>query len=117
MTSTDDWATPDVIRHLIAFGYKLTEAIDNDSASSLNVSEAETGIRQGNVFPLLEARIGDLVDLSMFDEKSRMRLTAALRERAGAEQNEHQYNVRHNGLCTLLALTFSAIGYASSKFR
>lgn len=117
MISTDDWATPDVVRHLIAFGYKLTEAIDNDSANSLNASEAETGIRDSNVFPLLEARIGDLVDLSMFDEKSRMRLTDALRERAGAQQDEHQYNVHHNGLCTMLALTFSAIGYASSRFR
>ncbi|MGI8485882.1 MAG: hypothetical protein ACR2OU_16685 [Thermomicrobiales bacterium] len=117
MTSTDDWATPDVVRHLIAFGYKLTEAIDNDSASSLKVSETEVGIRQDNIFPLLEARVGDLIDLSMFDEKARMRLSTALRERAGIDQNEHQYNVDHNGLCTLLALTFSAIGYVNSKYR
>lgn len=117
MTSKEPWATPDALSHLIAFGYKLTEALDDEQSPRIQVTEAEQSLREGTVFPLLDERIGRSVDLTIFDQHARQTLTAALVDRAGADQDERQYNIDRNGVCTLLALTFSAIGYVNAKIR
>ncbi len=115
MISEDTWATSDTLRHLIAFGYKLTEAIDKDIANSLSVTDTEESIREGSVFLLLEARVGENVDFSVFDDHARELIAAALHERAGTGQQERQTSIQRDGLCALLALTLSAIGYITSS--
>lgn len=115
MTSNDTWATTDTLRHRIAFGYKLTEAIDKDVSTSLSVTDSEESIRDGSLFLLLEARVGENVDFTVFDDHARELLAAALHERAGTGQQEHQTSIQRNGLCALLALTLSAIGYISAS--
>lgn len=115
---TEKWDNKETLSYLISFGYQMAGALDAGKFGSISYQEAKDHIDNGTIFSLLQERIGDVVDLSLWTlGGSQEKLLAALQDRSAVGRDRRYYSVENDGLCLLSAYAFSAINYITREQR
>jgi hypothetical protein len=91
--------------HLTLLILEINAALDTGKYQDVTLDEVEDHIEQGDLFPYLRTRLGDNVDLSLFDEPKARDITMALQEvhSVGAGVERRKWGIENNGLNLLIA--------------
>jgi hypothetical protein len=97
------------ITNLTSLGFYLTSALDSGKYANVTLAEVRQHIDHGTVFEFLARRLGNDIDLSMFDKGKRDALTDEWQRIDNAIDPRRKFGVERNGLALLLAFCLEGI--------
>ena len=85
--------------------FEINAAIDSGNYQNITLAEVREEALKGNLFPFLKSRLGDDLDLSLYDLRRLQELSDALKGIAEVLEGRERRKtgVERSGLCVLIA--------------
>lgn len=97
------------ITNLTFLAFQLNAALDTGRYNDITFREVLGHINAGTVFSFLENRVGEDVDLSLFDAPKRQALVDEWQSLMNVVDARRKFGVEKNGLCLLMAYVIEGI--------
>jgi hypothetical protein len=89
--------------------FQLNSALDSRRYANVTYKEVTHHIDLGTIFDFLATRLGEDIDLSLYDDAKRTELVAEWQSLLNAVDARRKFGVEKNGLCLLVAYCLQGI--------
>lgn len=97
------------ITNLTFLAFNLNAALDTGKYADLTFKEVADCIEDGSIFNFLKKRLGNDIDLSIYDQNKQNELIAEWQDLLNAVSARRKFGVESNGLCLLIGYLLEGI--------
>lgn len=97
------------ITDLTVLAFYLNAALDTGKYADLTFKEVADCIEDGSIFNFLKKRLGNDIDLSIYDRNKQNDLIAEWQDLLNAVSAYRKFGVENNGLCLLIGYLLEGI--------
>lgn len=97
------------ITDLTVLAFYLNAALDTGKYADLTFKEVADCIEDGSIFNLLKKRLGNDIDISIYDRNKQNDLIAEWQDLLNTVSAYRKFGVENNGLCLLISYLLEGI--------